>query len=58
MSPLEALLTEAIPHRPDPAPPRPRTYQQYWTQAEQDAHWNALCRAVGTPEAKRPTPTP
>lgn len=57
MSPLDRLLSEAIPQRPDPAPPRPRPYQQYWTPAERDAHWAALCHAVGTPDAKRPAPT-
>lgn len=56
MTPLEALLTEDIPTRIDPAPARPRAYQQYWTAEEQDAHWNALCQAVGTPGAQRPHP--
>ncbi|MGW4493817.1 helix-turn-helix domain-containing protein [Streptomyces sp. NPDC004376] len=25
--------------------------------AQQDAHWRELCAAVGTPNARRPTPT-
>lgn len=50
VSPLDQLLAEAIPVRPAPAQPWSR-----WTPAEQDAHWNALCRAVGTPGTPRPT---
>jgi hypothetical protein len=50
VSPLERLLAETIPLRPEPAPdPSP------WTQRQQDDHWRALCRAVGTPDAQRPT---
>ncbi|WP_225840279.1 hypothetical protein [Streptomyces sp. NK08204] len=56
MSPLERLLTEAIPIRPEPAErPAPATPGGYWTQAEQDAHWTTLCATVGTPDAQRPT---
>ncbi|MEV7154870.1 hypothetical protein AB0N77_09625 [Streptomyces misionensis] len=51
MSPLERLLAEAIPVRPQPATP------WGWTQQQQDAHWQALCNTVGTPGAQRPTPT-
>jgi hypothetical protein len=50
VSPLERLLAETIPQRPEP-PPHPGP----WTQADQDAHWAALCRTVGTPGAQRPT---
>lgn len=56
MSPLDRLLAEEIPTCPEPPPPQPHTYQQYWTPAEQDAHWNTLCQAVGTPHAQRPRP--
>ncbi|MBP5913207.1 hypothetical protein F3K34_13285 [Streptomyces sp. LBUM 1486] len=57
MSPLERLLAEDIPTRPPPAPAAPRTStsRQPWTPAEQDAHWNALCHAVGRPDEQRPT---
>ncbi|MGW5430389.1 hypothetical protein ACWET9_24735 [Streptomyces sp. NPDC004059] len=49
MSPLDRLLTEAIPIRPtNPA-------RQPWTDADRDAHWNALCTAVGTPGTPRPS---
>lgn len=51
MSPLERLLAEAIPVRPQPATP-----WGHWTQQQQDAHWQALCASVGTPGAQRPTP--
>lgn len=50
MNPLECLLAEAIPVRPKPPTPPPT-----WTPEEQDAHWNALCQAVKTPGAPRPT---
>ena len=50
MSPLDALLLELVPTRPDPAPPRGP-----WTEQQQDEHWAALCEAVGTPGAERPT---
>lgn len=49
MSPLERLLSELVPLRPDPAPPR-----GLWSEAQQDEHWAALCEAVGTPNAPRP----
>ncbi|MET8826045.1 hypothetical protein ABZX40_13315 [Streptomyces sp. NPDC004610] len=55
MSPLERLLQEAIPTRPEPPAPHPRPADApAWTRAEQDAHWQALCEAVGTPDAHRP----
>ncbi|MHB9857665.1 hypothetical protein [Streptomyces sp. YIM S03343] len=50
MSALDRLLAETIPTRPPHPPPRTRR----WTEAEQDAHWAALCNAVGTPGAQRP----
>lgn len=50
MSPLERLLAEAIPVRPQPATP-----WGHWTQQQQDEHWQALCATVGTPGAQRPT---
>ena len=56
MTPLERLLLEAIPTRPAPLPkpePPPKPIAP-WTEAEQDAHWAALCEAVDTPGAKRP----
>ncbi|GGR61187.1 hypothetical protein [Streptomyces aurantiogriseus] len=56
MTPLERLLQEAIPTRPDPAPPQPHTYQQYWTPQEQDTHWRQLAEALGTTNIPRPTP--
>ncbi|SFY52093.1 hypothetical protein [Streptomyces sp. F-1] len=52
MSPLERLLAEEIPVRPEPAQP-----WGHWTQQQQDAHWAALCNTVGTPDAPRPTHT-
>ncbi|MGW4222955.1 hypothetical protein ACWEG1_05810 [Streptomyces bauhiniae] len=54
MTALDDLYAEAIPHRPEPAPPAVRPYTQQWTRAEQDAHWRELCIAVGTPKAERP----
>jgi hypothetical protein len=50
VSPIDALLAELVPTRPDPAVSRGP-----WTEAEQDAHWAQLCEAVGTPGAPRPT---
>lgn len=35
---------------------RPAPHRSPWTPAEQDRHWQALCHAVGTPNAQRPTP--
>ncbi|MGW8703297.1 hypothetical protein ACWGOK_41400 [Streptomyces eurythermus] len=52
MTPMQRLLEEAIPLRPDHAKPA----NEPWTQVEQDTHWAALCAAVGTPNARRPTP--
>ncbi|CAM5249778.1 hypothetical protein SGLAM104S_01597 [Streptomyces glaucescens] len=49
MSPLDRLLLEAVPTRPDPAPPRGP-----WSEEQQNEHWAALCEAVGTPGAPRP----
>ncbi|MGA5670017.1 hypothetical protein ACPCTG_31620 [Streptomyces pseudogriseolus] len=46
---IVVLLAELIPSRPETTPVRGP-----WTKAEQDAHWNALCDAVGTPGAPRP----
>lgn len=47
---LRRLTAETIPVRPATPPTRP------WTDEERDAHWAALCQAVGTPDAQRPTP--
>ena len=57
MTPLEQLLAEQIPTRPAPAPSAPRTSSttRPRTPAEQDAHWQALCQAVGAPAEQRPT---
>lgn len=56
MNAYERLLAEQIPTRPAPAPSAPRPVPaRSWTPAEQDAHWQALCEAVGTPDARRPT---
>lgn len=49
LTPYERLLAEAIPVRPD----APR--YGAWTDAERDAHWQALCKAVGVPDSPRPT---
>lgn len=49
-TPLERLLAEAIPTRPEPAPTR-----STWTRQQQNAHWAELCEVAGTPGAKRPT---
>lgn len=56
MTPLERLLAEDIPTRPPPAMPGPRRVPagHHWTPAEQDAHWNALCEAIGAPKEQRP----
>lgn len=55
-TPLERLLAETIPTRPPPAEPRPRRVPagHRWTRAEQDAHWAALCEAVGATREQRP----
>lgn len=60
MSPLERLLAEAIPVRPEPAPGSPAREHapSVWSREQQDAHWLALCRAVGTPDAQRPHEQP
>jgi hypothetical protein len=57
MTSMDRLLTEDVPTRPEPAPPQPRPYQGMWTRTEQDAHWAALCAAVGTPDTPRPNET-
>jgi hypothetical protein len=56
MSPLERLLAEGIPTRPPPAAPLPRRVPagHRWTPAEQEAHWQALCEAVGATGESRP----
>ncbi|MFI8351258.1 hypothetical protein [Streptomyces sp. NPDC085596] len=53
MSPLDRLLLESVPVRPEARKPA----GEPWTQAERDAHWAALCRTVGTPNTQRPNPT-
>ncbi|WP_060887643.1 hypothetical protein [Streptomyces caniscabiei] len=56
MTPLERLMAEDIPTRPPPAAPLPRCVPAgyRWTPAEQDAHWQALCEAVGALKEQRP----
>lgn len=56
MTPYERLLAEQIPTRPAPAEPRPQRVPvgHHWTPQEQDAHWQALCQAVGAPREQRP----
>ncbi|WP_318205350.1 helix-turn-helix domain-containing protein [Streptomyces sp. SCL15-4] len=49
---LGRIYAEATPTRPAPPPPG-----SHWTPQQQDAHWTALCHAVGTPGAPRPTDT-
>lgn len=54
MTPMERLLQEAVPVRPEPAPGT----HSLWTEQEQDRHWDDLCRAVGAPNyRKHPDPT-
>lgn len=55
-TPLERLLAETIPTRPPPAPstPRPVPAGHRWTREQQDAHWAALCEAVGSTTEQRP----
>jgi hypothetical protein len=53
---MAELMAELIPTRPAPPPkpePPPKPIAP-WTRAEQDAHWAALCEALGTPGAPRP----
>ncbi|MEW2187701.1 hypothetical protein AB0900_30920 [Streptomyces cellulosae] len=53
VNPFDALLAELIPSRPDTTPVRGP-----WTKTEQDAHWNALCEAMGDIKAMRNPPKP
>jgi hypothetical protein len=53
MTPLERLLLEEVPVRPD----RPVDAHTLWTQQEQDRHWDDLAASVGRPGEKRPAPT-
>ena len=50
-NPFDALLVELIPSRPETTPVRGP-----WTKAEQDAHWDALCEAMGDTKAMRNQP--
>lgn len=50
MTPLERLLLEEVPVRPD----RPGADHSLWTKQEQDRHWDDLAHAVGRPNEKRP----
>ncbi|MFE2546933.1 hypothetical protein [Actinacidiphila glaucinigra] len=52
MTPLERLLLEEVPVRPD----RPGGAHSLWTKQEQDRHWADLANAVGRPGEKRPEP--
>jgi hypothetical protein len=52
MTPLERLLLEEVPVRPD----RPVDAHSLWTQQEQDRHWDDLAASVGRPGEKRPEP--
>ena len=55
MTPYQRLLAETIPTRPAPATPRPRPAERRpWTRAEQDAHWQQLCEAIGARDEQRP----
>jgi hypothetical protein len=52
MTAYDRLMAEVIPIKPtNPA-------RQPWTDADRDAHWDALCHAVGTPGTPRPGQTP
>jgi hypothetical protein len=50
MTPLERLLQEAIPVRPE----RPDGTHSVWTKQEQDRHWEELADAIGVPVRPRP----
>ncbi|MEU2339949.1 hypothetical protein ABZ608_41560 [Streptomyces sp. NPDC013172] len=56
MTPIDRLLLEAIPVRPEPAPgsPRPTEVHSLWTPDEQDQHWADLADALGIPSQPRP----
>lgn len=43
MTPLDRLLLEAIPVRPDPAP---KPASEPWTPEEQARHWADLAEAI------------
>ena len=47
MNAFDRLMQEAIPVRLDPA------VHSVWTEAEQDEHWDDLCRAVGAPNYRK-----
>lgn len=49
---VDQLLAESVPDGTfGDAQPRIRVP---WTPAEQDAHWNALAEAIGSPREMRP----
>jgi hypothetical protein len=50
MTPLERLLQEEIPVRPETSP----GVHSVWTQQDQDRHWTDLANSVGAPGEKRP----
>jgi hypothetical protein len=49
MTPLERLLQEEVPVRPE----RADGTHSLWTEQEQDRHWDDLCRAVGAPNHRK-----
>lgn len=49
-NPFDALLAELIPSCPE------RPALEPWSKAEQDAHWDALCEAMGDIKAMRNPP--
>lgn len=51
-TPLERLLQEAIPVRPE----RADGTHSLWTEQEQDRHWDDLCRAIGAPNNRKHPP--
>ncbi|MFE9764644.1 hypothetical protein ACFYPC_08955 [Streptomyces sp. NPDC005808] len=52
MTPLERLLLEEIPVRPESA----SGGHGLWTKQEQDRHWDDLAAAIGAAGTKRPAP--
>lgn len=55
---VDSDLAETIPDGTFGGPRatnKPKPAHQPWTKAEQDAHWNALCDAVGATRDRRPT---